>query len=215
MEFEVGEDLAARIEADRRAALVGRADDRQRRLRHAHPVFLMVVVAVAMNVEHQHFRQRVDHRHADAMQTAGDLVTTAAELTAGMQDRHDHFGCRAAFFLVDVDRNAATVVGDGDAAIELQGHGDLGAVPGKRFVDRIVDDFEHHVVQAGTVIGIADVHAGALAHGIETFQNLDRAGVVIAARDVILIRVRGVVLVRHVVVFFNWLIAPCSTWNIA
>ena len=41
------------------------------------------------------------------------------------------------------------------------------AVAGQRLVDGVVDDLEHHVVQTGAVIGVADVHAGALAHRIE------------------------------------------------
>ena len=44
---------------------------------------------------------------------------------------------------------------------------DFLAVAGERLVDGVVDDLEHHVVQAGAVIGVADVHAGALADGLE------------------------------------------------
>ena len=39
-------------------------------------------------------------------------------------------------------------------------------------------DLEHHVVQAGPVIGVADIHAGALAHRVEAAQHLDRIGAV-------------------------------------
>jgi hypothetical protein len=35
------------------------------------------------------------------------------------------------------------------------------------------------VVEAGTVVGIADIHARPLAHGVETLEDLDRLGVVI------------------------------------
>jgi hypothetical protein len=47
-------------------------------------------------------------------------------------------------------------------------------VAGERFVDGVVDDLIDHVMQAGTVIGVADIHARPLAHGIEAFQNPDR-----------------------------------------
>ena len=43
------------------------------------------------------------------------------------------------------------------------------AVACQGLVHRIVDHREHHVVQAGSVVGIANVHAGALAHGVEPF----------------------------------------------
>ncbi len=49
-----------------------------------------------------------------------------------------------------------------------------GGVARERFVDRVVDDLVDHVVQAGAVIGVADIHARPLAHGIEALQHPDR-----------------------------------------
>ncbi len=51
-------------------------------------------------------------------------------------------------------------------------------MPRQRLVDGVVRHFEHHVVQARAIVGIADIHAGALAHGIEALENLDRIGIV-------------------------------------
>ena len=45
-------------------------------------------------------------------------------------------------------------------------------------VDGIVHDFIDHVMQARAVIGVADIHAGALAHGIQALQHLDAAGAI-------------------------------------
>ena len=50
---------------------------------------------------------------------------------------------------------------------------------GQRLVDGVVDDLVDHVVQAGAVVGVADIHAGALAHRIEAAQHLDRIGAII------------------------------------
>ena len=48
----------------------------------------------------------------------------------------------------------------------------MGTVPGQGFVDGVVYDLVHQVVQArGT--GGTDIHARALAHSLQTFQNLD------------------------------------------
>jgi hypothetical protein len=44
----------------------------------------------------------------------------------------------------------------------------------QRFVDRVVDDFVDHVMQARAVVGIADIHARALADGVESLQDPDR-----------------------------------------
>jgi hypothetical protein len=56
---------------------------------------------------------------------------------------------------------------------------DFGAVPGQRFVDRVVHHLEHQVVQAGAVGGVADVHARAFAHRFQPFQNLNLCGAVL------------------------------------
>ena len=54
---------------------------------------------------------------------------------------------------------------DGDAVAEA-GHG---------LVDAVIDDLINQVVQAA-LVGRADVHAGALAHGLQPFQHLDIGG---------------------------------------
>ena len=50
------------------------------------------------------------------------------------------------------------------------------AVADLRLVDRVVDELEDHVVEAREVVGVADVHAGALADGLEPLEELDRVG---------------------------------------
>ena len=54
-------------------------------------------------------------------------------------------------------------------------------IAGERLVDRVVEDLEHHVVQAGAVGRVADVHAGTLAHGVEALEDLDARGIVVVA----------------------------------
>ena len=80
--------------------------------------------------------------------------------------------------LMDVDGNAAAIVGDGAGAIGVERDGDAVGMAGERFVDGVVDDFIDHVMQARTIVGVADIHAGALAHRIEAFEHLDGIGVV-------------------------------------
>jgi hypothetical protein len=43
---------------------------------------------------------------------------------------------------------------------------------GQRLVDRVVHDLEDHVVQAGAVIGVADVHSGRLRTASRPFKTL-------------------------------------------
>ena len=127
----------------------------------------------ARHLDFEVLGQGVDDGHADAMEAAGNLVGILVELAARVQLGHDDFGGRDAFALVDFNGNAAAVVAHGGGAVGVQGHVDAVAMPGQGFVDRVVDDFIDHVVQAGAVIGVADVHAGTFAHGIEALEDLD------------------------------------------
>ena len=102
------------------ALAIGVADHLQRRHRVAMGEFDEVLLAVAPDPQLQLARQRVDHRDADAVQAAGDLVGILVEFSAGMQLGHDDLGRRDAFALVDVDRNAAAVVAHGDRTVGVE-----------------------------------------------------------------------------------------------
>ena len=79
---------------------------------------------------------------------------------------------------LQVDRDAAAVVRDGDRAVGVDDDLDVIAVAGQRFVDGVVDELVDHVVQA-VHVGVADVHARPLADGLEPLEDLDvGAGVV-------------------------------------
>ena len=71
------------------------------------------------------------------------------------------------FLGMDIDRNAAAVVDHRDRFVRVDRDADFLAVAGERFVDGVVDDFENHVVEAGAVIGVADVHSGPLSDRFE------------------------------------------------
>jgi hypothetical protein len=96
-----------------------------------------------------------------------------------MELGHDDLGGRDAFLLMDADRNAAAVIGDRARAVGVERHRDGVAITFERLVDRIVDDLVDHVVQARAVIGVADIHAGALAHGVEALEDLDAVGAIV------------------------------------
>ena len=62
---------------------------------------------------------------------------------------------------------------DRDRVVGVDDDLDVVAAAGQRLVDGVVEHLEHHVVQAGAVGRVADVHARALAHGVEALQDLD------------------------------------------
>jgi len=79
-----------------------------------------------------------------------------------------------------VDGDAPAVVGDAHSPVGQQRHVDSSARARHRLVDRVVDDFPHEMVKArGT--RAPDVHARALAYGIEALEYLDVLGGVVAA----------------------------------
>ena len=145
-EFDGLEDLRVGPERDLRAALLRRAGDLQIGLRLAPRVFLLVDLAVAPDFEVELLRERVDDRHADAVQAARDLVAVVVELAAGVQHRQHDFGGRPPARVL-IGRNAAAVVDDGDRPVDVDGDVDLIAEAGQRLVDGVVDDLVDEVVQ--------------------------------------------------------------------
>ena len=169
IERDVRKDLRARLEAQRGAALLRLADRCERRLRLAQAIFLAVMFAFAADVQFQVIRQRIDHRDADPMQAARYLVGAVVELSAGVQHGHDDLGGGDALLAVNVDRYAAAVVADGYRFVRMNGDHYAVAVAGQRFVNGVVHHLENHVMQPAAVIGIADIHSGPFANGVETF----------------------------------------------
>ena len=188
VELDHGEGFGRRPERHLRAALRPavdfrrRPDDPQRRDRVAMGEFDLVLEPVAPDAQEEFGRQRVDDRDADAVQAARHLVGIAVEFPAGVQLGHDDLGRRHAFLLVDAGRNAASVVGDGAGAVGVEGHGHELRMARQRLVDGVVDHLVDHVMEAGAVVGVADIHARALAHRVEAPEHLDRIGSVRLAR---------------------------------
>ena len=177
-----------RPEAQGGTALGAGFDLGQRAYGRAIGVFLVEVEAALEDIQGELLRQRVDHADADAVQAAGNLVAVVVELAARVQHGHDHFGSRhvaaelLAHLTVLAGGDATAVVGHGDRAVGVDRHRNVVGVACQRFVDGVVDDFEHHVVQTGAVMDVADVHAGPLADRLQAFQGGDAVGVVIAGR---------------------------------
>src|ERR1700756_4650114 len=118
-----------------------------------------VLLAVAPDLELQLAGERIDHGHADAVQAARHLIGVLVELSAGMELGHDDLGGGDALALVDVNRNAAAIVAHSDGIVGIEDDLDAAGMAGERLVDCVVDDLVDHVMQAGTVVGVADIHA--------------------------------------------------------
>ena len=113
------------------------------------------------------------------MQTAGNLVGVLVEFSARVQLGHDDFGRRDAFTLVDVGWDAAPVVAHRARAVGVERYNHFRGKPGERLVDGVVHHLVDHVMEAGTVIGVADIHARPLADRVEALEDLDRLGAIV------------------------------------
>ena len=60
----------------------------------------------------------------------------------------------------------------------MNGHSDFAAIACQRLVDSIIYHLENHVVQASTIVGVANIHAGPFTHGFKAFEDFDAALVV-------------------------------------
>ena len=139
----------------------------------------LVDLALLVNPHFQPLGQGVDHAGAHAVEAAGHLIAAAAEFAAGVEDREHHLQGGQAGLGLDIHGNAPAVVDDGDDVPFSDLDGNLVAVAGQGLVDGVVHDLVHQVVQAALRRG-ADIHAGALADGLQALQHLDsRAAVLV------------------------------------
>ncbi len=106
------------------------------------------------------------------MQTAGNLVRAAAELSAGVQRGEHDFQSGDLLDGMNIGRNAAAVIQHSDALIFMDCYFNPVTETGQSFVDRIVYNFINEVVKRFAVCS-ANVHSRALADGFHAFQHLN------------------------------------------
>ena len=111
------------------------------------------------------------------MQAAGHLIPLAAELAAGVQNGQDDLDRGDLLLGMLVDRDAASVIGDGDGVVGVNGHLDMAAVTGQSLVDRVVHNLVNQVVKTARARG-ADIHARTLANRFEALEDLNVRAVV-------------------------------------
>src|SRR5215813_4548822 len=92
-----------------------------------------------------------------------------------MQHCHHDLKCRDLLFGMWLDRDAPSIVLDRDRAIVGDNDYDAVADAGHRLVNTVIDDLGHELVQAADV-SAAYIHTGALAHRLESFEDLYLGG---------------------------------------
>jgi len=120
------------------------------------------------------------------VQASRDLVApSVTELAAGVQGRQDHLGRRLADLGMPLNGDSAAVVHDGAAVVGVKGDRDLLGVSGDGFVHGVVHNLVDEVVESAGA-GRPDVHAGALADGLEPLEDGDVLGAVAGAAGALL-----------------------------
>ncbi len=175
VELGVREDLRIGPEPHDGARAIGLADDLDAAFGHATRELLVVNLSAPVHPHLQALAEEVDRRNPDPMQARRDLVATPAELAAGVESCENKLEGREPLFLVDVDRDAATVVVDLDAAVREKGDDDPGCVPRQRLVNGVVDDLVDQVMQAFRGRR-SDVHARTPPDMLPALEDLDLLG---------------------------------------
>jgi hypothetical protein len=146
------------------------------RLERRDPVAMLVGLGVelasVLDLDLEARGQGVDHRHAYAVQPAGDLVSLAAELASGVQHGEHDLDARLPVLGHVVHRDAAAVVDDGYRTVHMDRDVDLRAEAGQGFVDRVVHHLVDEVVES-LGPGGPDVHAGAFPDRFQALEDLD------------------------------------------
>src|SRR5260221_5410869 len=89
-----------------------------------------------------------------------------------MEHRQDDLERRfAGEFGMRVDRDAAAVIAHGEGVVDAELDLDAAGMAGDRLVHRIVDDLGGEMME-GTLVGAADIHAGAPAYRLQPLEYL-------------------------------------------
>ena len=134
----------------------------------------MRYLALTIGCGFQTFGQRVGHTDPDAMQAAGEAVSTPFaffKLAARMQLGKYQLDHRCVFFWVHAKRNTTAIVINGDGTIGMQYDLDFFTVTCQGFIGRVVQHFLNNVQR---IVG-AGVHARTLLDGLQSFQDADGA----------------------------------------
>ena len=136
-------------------------------------------MSVSPYLDHHLLGKRVHYRRAYSVESAGYLISAAAELSAGVQLGVDYLHAGHPVLGVDVDRHSAAVVFDRYGIIGVYRNFDVFAESRERFVHAVVHDFVDQMVKPARPCR-SYIHSGALADRFQAFEDLDLRGVILA-----------------------------------
>ncbi len=174
IETAVREDLRVRCEYCGRTGiiLIAFSDDLEGRSSLSAFKFNMVNVSFTAYFYDHLGSKRINYGSTYTMQTAGNAICAAAELTTGMKYCVYDFNSRNTHFRVNTDRNTGTVILYCNRTIFIYCDLDGITAAGKRLIDRVRYDLIYEVVKASEG-RITDIHTRTLSNGFQTLQDLN------------------------------------------
>ena len=124
-------------------------------------------LTILMNFNYQPLGKGVDDRSTNTMETAGNLITATAELTAGMEYGKNNFQSGFTGLRLNIYRNTSAIVGNRNGISGIDGNGDLLTIACKSLVNGIVYDLVNKVMQTTGRSG-TDIHTGTHPNCFQT-----------------------------------------------
>ncbi len=84
-----------------------------------------------------------------------------------MEHRKDNLCSGTPLFFMEIHWNTAAVIFHRNRTVTVNHHINLAAMTGEGLIDGIIHHLKYHVVKTGSVIGITNVHAGALSNSVQ------------------------------------------------
>ena len=122
-------------------------------------------LAVATNSQPHFFRQGIYHRNTYTMQATRYLIAVVVKLTAGMKHSHNNFGRRNAL-VMHLCGYTPAIIKDSNCLVGVDNNAYFRAVSGQGFIYRVINHLKHHMVEAGAIVCVANIHTRALANRI-------------------------------------------------
>ncbi len=147
--------------------------------RFAFRVRLLPGKTFAPNFKIEFFAECIHAGNADAVQSTRNFICGRIKFSAGVQSCHHNLRGRN-FLAIDIHgihRNSTAVVDHSHRVIEMHRDFNLVGVPGERFIDGVIDNFIHQMMQS-KLTRRANVHRGAFADRFHAAEHFDRVGVV-------------------------------------
>ena len=138
---------------------------------------LAVLLAVTAVLNLKPLGESVNNRRTNAVKTAGDLISLAAELTARVKNGVYYLKGGKTELLIHTRGNTTSVVLNGNTVILVNSYVNAAAIACKCLVDRVIHYLVNEVMKTA-YRGSSDIHTGSFSYSLKSLKNLYLAVVI-------------------------------------